>query len=232
MTLDAQKQKAALEAVALIHTDMVVGLGTGSTAAHFVDGLAKRVDAEGLKLICVPTSKQTRIQAEKLGLSLVRLEDVPQIDVTVDGADEIGPNLSLVKGGGGALLREKIVAFHSHKLVIIADHTKHVATLGAFPLPVEIIPFGWDATRRAISKVLESQGLPPSVRLRHTSKGDVFKTDNGNVIVDLALGAIQKPEILAEALQKIPGVVEHGLFLNLAKQAFIAHETRIETVLA
>lgn len=229
-SLELQKKQAALAAVALVQDGMVLGLGTGSTAAHFVDGLAARIQAEGLNITGVPTSKQTRAQAEKLGIPLAVEGDVPQMDLCVDGADEIGPNLSLVKGGGGALLREKIVAYHAKQLVVIADYTKLVAQLGAFPLPVEIIPFGWEATRRALMDVLAAQGLPQTVRVRHTTQGAVFKTDNGNMIVDVALGRIAHPETLAQALLPIPGVVEHGLFLGMAQQAFVAHPTHIEHI--
>lgn len=228
--LDIQKQAAALEAVKLVRDGMVVGLGTGSTARHFVDGLAARMRDEQLKLMCVPTSRQTREQAERLCLPLVGVEDVPVIDLTVDGADEIGPRLSLVKGGGGALLREKIVANASHDFVIIADHSKMVPQLGAFPLPVEIIPFGWESTQRALCSALESLGLPQAMRVRQAQSGQVFKTDNGNLILDLMVNIIPDPEALAQGLCPIPGVVDHGLFLNMARLAFIAHPDRVEQV--
>ncbi|WP_137390219.1 ribose-5-phosphate isomerase RpiA [Rhodoligotrophos defluvii] len=213
------KRKAALAALDLVEPGMKLGLGTGSTAKLLVEALGKRV-AEGLDLVCVPTSEATRAQAEALGVRLTTLDETPALDLTIDGADEIDPQLRLIKGGGGALLREKIVAFASARMVVIADQSKRVNELGRFPLPVEVTPFGHGATRLRIQDAARSVGLAGEITLRQRD-GRTFVTDGGNYIYDCAFGRIAKPERLAEALATIPGVVEHGLFIGFAQAAFV-----------
>jgi ribose 5-phosphate isomerase A len=215
------KRQAAERAIALIEDGMTLGLGTGSTAAHFIDLLGERVKA-GLRVDCVPTSEATRAQAERLGLSLIDLDRRPFLDLTVDGADEIDPELRLIKGGGGALLREKIVATASDRMVAIADHSKRVATLGAYPLPVEAVRFGIVSTRNMIEVLAADAGCRGEVKLRLNADGRPFVTDSGNFIIDCAFGRIGEPEALDGALKLIPGVVENGLFLGLADAAIVA----------
>lgn len=221
MTSDDHKRQAAAEAIALVEPGMRLGLGTGSTARHFVDLLGARVKA-GLDVVCVPTSEATRAQAEALGIPLTTLDETPELDLAVDGADEIDGELRLIKGGGGALLREKIVAAAAARFIVIADLSKRVRTLGAFPLPLEVITFGHIATRNAISARAEEVGCEGAVTLRLGANGKPFLTDNGNLIYDCAFGEIEEPELLDEALKFIPGVVENGLFIGLADMAFIA----------
>jgi ribose 5-phosphate isomerase A len=177
---------------------------------------------DGLSVICVPTSEDTRQQAEGLGIPLTTLDEQPELDLTVDGADEIGPALSLIKGGGGALLREKIVASASHSLIIIADQSKWVSVLGRFPLPIEVVPFGLAATRRAIEAAAAETGAPGPALLRRAKDGHAFVTDGGHWILDATLERIPEPASLADRLAAIPGVVEHGLFIGLAEIAIIA----------
>jgi ribose 5-phosphate isomerase A len=200
---------------------MKLGLGTGSTAAHFVDLLAQRARS-GLDVVCVPTSEATRARAERQGLKVTTLDDLPRLDLTVDGADEIDHELRLIKGGGGALLREKIVARASSRMVVIADRSKLVARLGAFPLPIEVVPFGLTATRLAIDAEASRLGLGGRVELREDAGGKPFITDGGHYILDAAFGAIPDPVALSSRLGDIPGVVEHGLFIGLARGAIIA----------
>jgi ribose 5-phosphate isomerase A len=200
---------------------MRLGLGTGSTAAHFVALLGERVRA-GLDVICVPTSEATRLQAASLGIPLTTLDDTPLLDVTVDGADEFDGALRLIKGGGGALLREKIVAAASERLIVIADHTKRVERLGAFPLPVEVVRFGYTATQNMIAILAGDLGCNGEIRLRVGKDRQPFVTDGGNYIFDCMFKRIDEPERLDEALKHIPGVVENGLFLGLADMAFVA----------
>jgi ribose 5-phosphate isomerase A len=221
LTSEHFKRQAAEHAVTLVEDGMALGLGTGSTAAHFVDLLGQRV-GQGLKVVCVPTSEATRAQAERLGIPLVDLDQRPALDLTIDGADEIDPALRLIKGGGGALLREKIVAMASGRMVAIADHSKRVATLGAFPLPVEIVGFGATATRNLVEALAAEAGCTGEIALRTMPGGEPFVTDCGHLILDCAFGHIAAPEALDAALKAVPGVVEHGLFLGIADAAIVA----------
>lgn len=221
MSADDYKRQAAAAALDLVEDGMKVGLGTGSTAQKFVELLAARVD-DGLDIVCVPTSETTRLQAATLGIKLATLDDIPFLDLTVDGADEIDNDLRLIKGGGGALLREKIVATASERMIVIADVSKHVRELGSFPLPLEVIPFGLNATRNMVSALASDAGCEGELILRTTRDGKPFVTDNGNYIIDCAFGAIPDPEGLDEALKLIPGVVENGLFIAITDKAFIA----------
>ncbi len=214
------KRAAAEAALGCVTHGMRLGLGTGSTAAHFVDLLGARL-REGLEVLCVPTSERTRMQAESLGIPLSTLDETPELDLTVDGADEFDASLRLIKGGGGALLREKIVAAASTRLFIIADVTKEAETLGGFPLPVEIDRFGARSTERHIERVARGLGLVGAITRRMSAPEMPYVTDGGHYIVDCAFGAIDAPETLAERLEAIPGVVGHGLFLGLATAIFV-----------
>lgn len=216
---DRQKREAARRALDLVKPGMRLGLGTGSTARHFVELIGKEV-AGGLKVRCVATSEATQTQAENLGIPVATLEELPELDLTVDGADEIDPELRLIKGGGGALLREKIVAAASRRMAVIVDATKLVVRLGAFPLPIEVVPFGLASTRRHIGDALTKLGLAGPVLLR--GGASPFITDGGHYILDCSLGAIPEPELLRDALSQIPGVVEHGLFIGFARTAIVA----------
>lgn len=229
MSIDQQKRAAAAQALLDVSDGMRLGLGTGSTAAHFVDLLGERVRA-GLSVICVPTSEVTARQASALGIPLTTLDETPHLDLTIDGADEIGPNLTLIKGGGGALLREKIVAAASTSMTVIADDSKLVSTLGAFALPVEVVPFGMEATRLAMADLAARLGLEGKLTPRRTRDGLLFVTDGGHHIVDCAFSAIPNPIGLAAGLAAIPGVVEHGLFLGLARKAIIAGDAGIRVL--
>src|SRR3989454_2332970 len=221
MDLDAQKRAAAARALEFVRPGMRLGLGSGSTAKHFVELLAERVRT-GLDVIGVPTSEATRSDAERLGVPLTNLDETPQLDLTVDGADEIAHDLSLIKGGGGALLREKIVASASARLIVIADESKLVSTLGRFPLPIEVVPFGLGATRRAIEAASAAAGCPGPALLRRSKDGHAFVTDSGHWILDAAFERIADPKSLAERLDGIAGVVEHGLFIGLAHAAVVS----------
>jgi ribose 5-phosphate isomerase A len=221
MDIEAQKRAAAARAVELVQPGMRLGLGTGSTAKHFVDLLAERVRS-GLDVVAVPTSEATRAQAERLGITLTTLDATPALDLTIDGADEIAPDLTLIKGGGGALLREKIVAAASAKMLVIADQSKWVATLGRFPLPVEIAPFGAAATRHAVEATTAAAGCPGPALLRKAPNGHPFVTDGGHWLLDAQLQRIPDPQALAARLAAVPGVMEHGLFIGLARTAIVA----------
>jgi ribose 5-phosphate isomerase A len=229
MTVDRYKRDAAARALDFVAPGMRLGLGTGSTAAHFVALLGERV-RDGLSVLAVATSEATRLQAEALGIALTTLDATPELDLTVDGADEIAPDLTLIKGGGGALLGEKIVAAASARMVVIADESKWVATLGAYPLPVEVVPFGLGATRRAVEAAVAAAGTPGAALLRRTDNGHVFVTDAGHWILDVSLRRISEPQALAERLAAIPGVVEHGLFIGLAEAAVIAGPDGVRVV--
>ncbi|HEX4043158.1 MAG TPA: ribose-5-phosphate isomerase RpiA [Xanthobacteraceae bacterium] len=221
MNVDSYKRAAAARAVEFVRPGMRLGLGTGSTAQAFIDLLAERVHA-GLKIVTVPTSEATRSQAARLGIPLTTLDETPELDLTVDGADEIAPDLTLIKGGGGALLREKIVASASAKMVVIADESKWVPVLGRFPLPIEIVPFGATATRRAVERAAAAAGCPGSAPVRLGPGGHYFVTDGGHWLLDAQLRRIADPQDLARRLSAIPGVMEHGLFIGLAGTAILA----------
>ncbi len=221
---DPAKQAAALRALAQIQDGMVVGLGTGSTAALMVEALGERM-REGLRITGVPTSAATEAQAGGLGIPLATLEEVGRIDLTIDGADEIGPGLALIKGGGGALLREKIVAASSDRMVVIADASKRVETLGTYPLPVEVVRFGWRTTAARIIAGRAVHGLAlaeTDITLRQRD-GAPLVTDEGNHILDLACRQIPDPGRADVALNAIPGVIETGLFVGMAAVAIIGH---------
>ncbi len=221
MSADDWKRMAAERALSFVEPKMRLGLGTGSTAAKFIEALAAKVK-QGLELVCVPTSEATRMQAHAAGITIATLDEVPFLDLTVDGADELDGDLRLIKGGGGALLREKIVATASERMVVIADASKRVEALGAFPLPVEVVRFGLTATRNMIEMLAADAGCRGDIRLRLGFDRQPFVTDGGNYIFDCAFGRIDDPESLDEALKFIPGVVENGLFLGIADAAVIA----------
>lgn len=229
MSMDNLKRQAAARALEQVRDGMKLGLGTGSTAKHFVELLGERVKA-GLKVVGVPTSEATRADAERCGVPLTTLEEVDHLDLTVDGADEIDPNLELIKGGGGALLREKIVAAASDRMIVIADESKWVETLGRFPLPIEVIPFGLGATRRAIEAAFAENGVSGEMDVRKAKDGHAFVTDGGHWIIDARLGRIPNSPKLAASLSSIPGVVEHGLFIGLARTAVLAGPQGIRVV--
>jgi ribose 5-phosphate isomerase A len=218
-SIDAQKRSAAEAAAALIQPGMVVGLGTGTTTAWFVKALAAR----NLDIVGVATSKATEDLAISLGISVVSFDDAAKIDLTVDGADEIGPGLGLIKGGGAALLREKLVWEASRRCIVIADAAKSVPVLGQFPLPIEIVPFGHATTAVRVRDALADCNIKtvPILRLRD---GQPLRTDNGNLIYDAACGVIRDPSSLADALKSVTGVVDHGLFLDLADEALVGSD--------
>lgn len=221
MSADAQKHAAAARAVEFVQPGMRLGLGTGSTAKHFVALLGERVRS-GLDIVAVPTSDATHADAKNQSIPLTTLDDTPELDLTVDGADEIGPNLSLIKGGGGALLREKIVAAASARMIVIADESKCVTALGRFPLPIEVAPFGLEATLRAIDKAIAGLQKSGPLTLRRNKDGHPFVTDGGHWIIDAALGRIDDPQAMAHALDGVTGIMEHGLFIGLARMAIVA----------
>jgi ribose 5-phosphate isomerase A len=221
MNVDSYKREAAARAIDFVRSGMRLGLGTGSTAQHFVQLLAERVRA-GLDVIAVPTSEATRAQAGRLGITLATLDDVPELDLTVDGADEIAPDLTLIKGGGGALLREKIVAAASARMIVIADDSKYVDVLGRFPLPIEITPFGAAATQRAVAVAAARAGSAGPAQLRRGRDGHAFVTDGGHWLLDAQLSRIPDAPALASNLAAVPGVMEHGLFIGLAQTAILA----------
>jgi ribose 5-phosphate isomerase A len=213
---DRAKQAAAEHAAGLVETGMRLGLGTGSTAERFVRALGSRIASEGLKVTGVATSERTSRLAQEIGIPLTTLDDAGALDLAVDGADEADSALRLIKGGGGALLREKLVASAARRTAILVDPSKQVAVLGRFPLPVEVVSFGARITLERIGALIAGFGEPGGVaRLRLDNYGEPFVTDGGNLIVDAAFGAIVDPEGLARALDGLTGVVEHGLFLGL-----------------
>jgi ribose 5-phosphate isomerase A len=216
-----EKEAAGRAAAELVRDGDIVGLGTGSTAYFAVVALGERVKA-GLKIIGIPTSIQTADLARTLGIPLTTLDEHPEIDITIDGADEVDPKLNLIKGGGGALLREKVVASVTKKMVVVADSGKIVSVLGKFPLPVEVISFA----RTVVEKKIVALGATP--KLRTKSDGSPCLTDNGNQILDCSFGTIVDPPALARELNGVPGVVEHGLFIGLAKVALVGRGDRVE----
>jgi ribose 5-phosphate isomerase A len=220
MANEHEKEAAAKASLRFLQDGQIVGLGTGSTAAYAVRLIGERVRA-GLKIRGIPTSVQTKELATSLGIPLTTLEEFQQIDVTIDGADEVDPQLSVIKGGGGALLREKIIASATRQMVIIADSSKQVPMLGAFPLPVEIIPFANPLLTRRIT------ALGATVRLRHSADGKPFITDERHHILDCSFGQIPDPPALARKLSDMPGVVEHGLFIGMASVALIARGAEV-----
>ena len=224
------KREAAARAIEDVRPGMRLGLGTGSTARHFVDLLGEKV-AQGLDVICVPTSEVTARQAQSLGIPLSDLDHLDRLDLTVDGADEIDGNFNLIKGGGGALLREKIVAAASATMIVIADSTKLVGTLGRYPLPIEVNRFGLRATRNAVEQVIKAHGAEGGLKLRGEDKGEVFVTDGGHLILDAFFGRISAPEALSHDLLDVAGVVQHGLFLGLCSKAYIAAPDGVKTLL-
>jgi ribose 5-phosphate isomerase A len=217
---DQEKEAAARASLRFIKDGQVVGLGTGSTAAHFVRLLGEQVK-NGLKIRSIPTSERSREQAASLGIPLTTLEECQVIDVTVDGADEVDPELRLIKGGGGALLREKIVASATKQLVIVADATKRVPVLGKFPLPVEVIKFA----RPLVAKRIAALGA--DVQLRMQPDGKPYLTDENNHILDCRFGQIPDADRLARQLSEMPGVVEHGLFIGMASVVLVANGSEI-----
>jgi ribose 5-phosphate isomerase A len=229
MSTDDWKRQAAEQALTYVEDGMRLGLGSGSTAAKFIELLGAKVRT-GLKVVCVPTSESTRAQAAALNISLTTLDETPSLDLTVDGADEIDEELRLIKGGGGALLREKIVAVASGRVVIIADNSKRVEVLGKFPLPVEVVPFGLKATQWLIGKLAADLGLDGDIKVRSGTNGKPFLTDNGNLILDCAFGAIDDPEALDDSLKLVPGVVESGLFLGIADVGIIVGPKGVEVL--
>lgn len=221
--IDKAKFVAAKRAVEFVESGMKLGLGTGSTAAWMVRCLAERIREEGLKVQGVPTSTRTAELARQLGVPVVSLDEAKWLDLTIDGADEIDPMLNLIKGGGAALLQEKIVATASDQMIVIADAAKEVAQLGAFPLPVEVIPFGWQTTKALIEETLVSLDvLNRDVTLRMNGDAPLV-TDEANYIIDLHLKRIGNPRQLAMVLNQIPGVVENGLFIDICDIVVIGH---------
>ena len=214
MTVEDQKKAAAIAALEYIKPGMKVGLGTGSTANHFITALAEKVRQGGLDIECVATSRQSFQLASQLGLKMTNLDKQPRLDVCVDGADEFDGNFQLIKGGGGAMLIEKIVATSARYMIVIADESKKVASLGKFPLPIEVVPFGVNATAWKIERALRLLNLKGKLVLR-LKDGKPFETDSGNVIIDAALGLIPEPGRLTSMLNTIPGVVEDGLFVDV-----------------
>jgi ribose 5-phosphate isomerase A len=226
MAYEIEKQNAAAAAMEYVEEGMTIGLGTGSTAKYFVELLADEI-ADGLLVRCIETSVQTRDLARSLGVPLIPFEQVDRIHLTVDGADEAGPGGVLIKGGGAALLREKIIANASDHMVVIADPTKDVQALGAFPLPVEVTPFGYTITAKKVHDALVAAGVErPRVELRKAPKSlDLLVTDGGNYILDCHCGLIPDPPKAAAFLSDVPGVVEHGLFIGIARTVIFGTET-------
>jgi ribose 5-phosphate isomerase A len=221
MANEKEKQAAGRAAAKLVRDGDVVGLGTGSTAYFAVVALGERVRA-GLKIVGIPTSVKTGDLARQLGIPLTTLDETPQIDITLDGADEVDPRLNLIKGGGGALLREKVIATATKNMVVVVDSSKVVSVLGKFPLPIEVISFA----RTVVENKIVSLGASP--KLRTKTDGSPYLTDNGNQILDCSFGKIADPAALALILSDTPGIVEHGLFIGLAKVALVGRGDRVE----
>ena len=217
------KKAAADQAVEFIQSGMTVGLGTGSTAYWAIHRIAERMKEEGLRIKAVSSSKQSEELAIQLGIPMIPFSEVKSIDITIDGADEVDPDTNLIKGGGGALLREKIIASNSSRFVVIVDESKLVTTLGQFPLPIEIVPFAAELTIRR----LEQLGCRPVIRMADQA---MFITDNGNWIIDCHFDVISNPRQLGEQIKTIPGVVEHGLFVKMANTIVVGHADGTTTV--
>ena len=223
------KREAAARALEAVRPGMRLGLGTGSTAREFVSLLGEKV-AAGLDVVCVPTSEATHAQAKALGIKLTTLDETPELDLTIDGADEFDAALRLIKGAGGALLREKIVAAASKRMIVIADESKEVEALGAFPLPVEVDRFGLEATRRALVAAAGRCGARGEIALRKSAAGEVYVTDGGHFIFDCAFKRIDAPDALAAALDAVPGIVGHGLFIGLATTIVVAAASGVRLI--
>jgi ribose 5-phosphate isomerase A len=223
MANEKEKQAAGRAAAKLVRDGDVVGLGTGSTAYFAVVALGERVRA-GLKIVGIPTSVKTGDLARQLGIPLTTLDETPQIDITLDGADEVDPRLNLIKGGGGALLREKVIATATKNMVVVVDSSKVVSVLGKFPLPIEVISFA----RTVVENKIVSLGASP--KLRTKTDGSPYLTDNGNQILDCSFGQIADPAVLALILSDTPGIVEHGLFIGLAKVALVGRGDAVEEI--
>ncbi|MBV9045002.1 MAG: ribose-5-phosphate isomerase RpiA [Alphaproteobacteria bacterium] len=226
---DLAKRAAAARALNYVEEGMKLGLGTGTTAEVFLETLAPRV-RNGFKLLCVPTSERTATKARQLGFSLASLDDLAPLDLTVDGADEADRELNLIKGAGGALLREKIVAASSKRMIVIADESKLVARLGKFPLSIEVLEFGHKTTVARIAAAAASLGYGNVPITLRTKDGAAFKSDSSNLIYDCAFGAITSAAKLAAALSAIPGLVEHGLFVGMASTLVIANPGEVEVI--
>ena len=224
MTQQQSKAMAAKQALAFVTDGMAVGLGSGTTSAEFIKQLAARVQSEKLHIRCVASSESSRALGESLGLDMTTLPQLPHLDLYIDGADEIAPGLTLIKGGGGALLWEKILASASRRFIVIADSSKLVSKLGRFPIPVEIVPMA----RTLVAEKLRSIGLEP--RLRLTPVGDPYITDEHNYILDCPAGVIEDPADLAAKLRAIVGIVEHGLFLGMSDLALIATDSSTDEI--
>ena len=224
---DAAKRAAARRAAEMVEDGMRVGLGTGTTARHLVDRLGERA-REGLSFRAAATSEETARLAREAGLTVVALDELGWLDLTIDGADEFDADLALIKGGGGALLREKIVATASERMVVIADPSKEVARLGAFPLPVEVVPFGWRATAKLLEEAMAGFGsVAREARPRRIGGGEgerqPFVTDGGNLVFDLPLERIENPWQTSLVVNQIPGVVENGLFVDICDMVVLGH---------
>lgn len=220
MDATALKRLAGERAGDLVEDGMALGLGTGSTVYWTIERLGARVRG-GLRVRGVPTSRRTEEQARRLGIPLVELDEAGELDLAIDGADEVGPGLALIKGGGGALLREKLVAAAARRFVVVADESKLVERLGRFPLPVEVVPFGWETTARRVA----ATGCRPALR---RAGAEPYRTDNGNYVLDCAYGAIAEPARLADELKLLPGVVEHGLFVGMAEAVVLGRADGVE----
>jgi ribose 5-phosphate isomerase A len=226
---NALKQAVAAKALEYVHDGMKLGLGSGTTAEVFLDLLAPRVRG-GLKLLCVPTSERTALYARKLGITLSTLDDLGELDLTIDGADEADRDLNLIKGGGGMLLREKIVAASSKSMLVIADESKLVARLGKYPLPIEVIEFGHASTAARLAAAFRALGYGDVAMTLRIRDGAPFKTDSGCLIYDCAFGQIADAPALATAILAVPGVVEHGLFIHIARTLLIASPGEVEVI--
>ncbi len=218
------KKLAAEKSINHIQNEMIVGLGTGSTVEYMLKHLAEQIK-KGLHITGVPTSMHTKKTAEKLGIPLAKLDDITELDITIDGADEVDSNLNLIKGGGGALTREKIIAYNSKKLIIIVDESKVVKGLGAnFPIPVEVVKFGWRFTKKSLEE------LNCETERRDVMENEPFITDNSNYIIDCDFGRIDNPTELEQILNAIPGVVENGLFIGLADEVIVGSKQGVMTL--